>query len=381
MRIMFVAGENSGDHHAGRLIEEMNALQPGIECFGYGGTRMEAAGMHLEENLAQKLPIIGISQVARHYGKLKQLFARAVAMLAERKPDLLVLVDYPGFNLRLACSAADMGIPVVYYISPQVWAWKHGRIKTIARTVKHMLVILPFEEQIYRDEGVPVTYVGHPLCDLPAPARDRTQVARDLGIDPGQKIIGLLPGSRRSEVVRHLPVMLSAARIIRQKIPGAVFVVPQAATVPRSLVEKYFSRYPDLQVFLEEQDTRSACAAMDFAVCKSGTSTLEMALLGVPMIIVYKVSLPTIIFAKIVVRIPWIGLVNIVANELICPELIQSKATAPGIARAVLDYMENPERLERMRSKLDQVRARIGRPGASRRAAEAVLKTLNELKG
>jgi lipid-A-disaccharide synthase len=375
---MFVAGENSGDQHAARVIERLRELVPGIECFGFGGDRMEAAGMRLEENLAQKLPVIGFTQVIRNYRKLKSLLARGERMLLEEKPDALVLVDYPGFNLRLAKAAFAAGVPVIYYISPQIWAWHRERLETIARCVTRMLVILPFEEQIYRDAGVPVTYVGHPLHDDATPVRPRDEVRAELGVGPGEELLGLIPGSREPEILRHMPILLDAARLIRASRPAVRFVLPRASTVSPELVRKYLDRAPDLGVIVAEHDLKSVRAAMDFAVCKSGTSTLELALLGVPMVIIYRVSAPTYLLAKALVKIPWVGLVNIVANDVVAPELIQGDANPQRIASEVLRLLGDPAALAAMRDGMSRVRAKVGKGGASLRAAEEIASVLKE---
>jgi lipid-A-disaccharide synthase len=372
-RILFVAGENSGDQHAARLIAHLLQLEPQAQCFGFGGVAMERAGMRLDENLAQKMPVIGLSQALRHYNRLKALLVRAEAILDSERPDAVVLVDYPGFNLRLAQAAAQRGIPVIYYISPQIWAWHKSRMAIIAQSVRLMLVILPFEERIYRQAGVPVTYVGHPLADDNQPLRPAAEVRTMLGIAPEAKVIGILPGSREPEIVRHLEAMLGAARLIARRLPESVFVLPRAETVSRQLIVKYCARFPDVPLRLAETDHRSVRAAMQFALCKSGTSTLELALLGVPMVIIYRVSWLTELMARAVLRIPWIGLVNIVANEEVAPELLQRRATPAGIAQTALGILENPAAMARQKEKLSRVAAAIGGPGASRRAAEAVL--------
>lgn len=375
---MFVAGENSGDQHAARLITQLRDLLAGVRCFGFGGDRMEAAGMRLDENLAQKMPVIGLTQAIRNYGRLKALLERGKQMLRNERPDALVLVDYPGFNLRMAQEAATLGIPVVYYISPQIWAWHRSRLHTIARCVTRMLVILPFEERIYRDEGIPVTYVGHPLHDDTAAIRPADEVRQELGLAPGEMLIGLIPGSREPEIVRHMPVLIESARLIRAAKPGVRFVIPRASTIPGALVARYLNQADDLPIVVAEEDLKSVRAAMDFAICKSGTSTLELALLGVPMVIVYKVSLPTYLLAKAVLRIPWVGLVNIVANDFVVPELIQAAANPERIAGETLRLVGDPAAMETMRRDLARVRAIIGQDGASRRAAEEIVSVLKE---
>jgi len=376
--IMFVAGENSGDLHASRVIAELRQIYPQGEFYGFGGDRMEQAGMALEENLAQKLPIIGATQVLKNYPKIKELLNRAADMLRTRRPDLLVLVDYPGFNLRTAKVARQLGIPVVYYISPQVWAWHRERLETIRDTVTRMLVILPFEEDVYRQENIPAEYVGHPLQDDLAEITPAAEVRQRLGIKPGSEIIGLIPGSRNAEIIRHLPAMLDAARAIQSARPQVEFVLPHASTVPMALLQKYLDRYPDVKVHVVETDHKSLRAAMDFAICKSGTSTLEYALLGVPMVIIYRASWLTGVIAKRVLKIPHIGLVNIVAKREVAPELLQERATGPVISKTVLELLGNPDKLAHMKADLAHVREQMGGPGASRRAAEAIARVLED---
>lgn len=374
--IMFVAGENSGDLHASRVIIELRTMFPDGEYFGFGGDRMQQAGMILEENLAQKLPIMGFTQVAKNYPKIKELLNRAAGMLRDRKPDLLVLVDYPGFNLRTAVVARRLQIPVVYYISPQVWAWHRDRLKIIRANVDKMLVILPFEADFYKKEAIDAEYVGHPLQDDLTEITPRDQVLTRLGLPAEAEVIGLIPGSRNSEVIRHLAVMLDAARLIQARRPNAQFVMPRAGTVPMELFNKYLERFPDVTVHVVEDDHKSLRAAMDFAICKSGTSTLEYALLGVPMLIIYKASFLTAFIAMRLLKIPYIGLVNIVAGEGVAIELLQNNATGPAIARNVIDLLENPEAIIHMKNKLAAVAEKIGGPGASARVAQAIAQIL-----
>lgn len=376
--IMFIAGENSGDLHASRVIAELRTIYPQGEFFGYGGDRMEQAGMVLKENLAQKLPIMGFTQVVKKFPKIRQLLRQAAELLRQRRPDLLVLVDYPGFNLRTAAVAKQEGIPVVYYISPQFWAWHRERLELIRKYVDKMLVILPFEADMYREEGINAEFVGHPLQDDLAQVTPRDDVLQRLGLSPNAEVIGLVPGSRNSEVIRHLSVMLEAARIIQGRRPRASFVLPRASTISRGLLQKYLARYPDVKVAVIDSDHKSVRAAMDFSICKSGTSTLEYALLGVPMVIIYKASAITAFIGRRVLKIPHIGLVNIVAQEEVAPELWQESATGNEIARRTLQILENPDTMAAMKEKMDAVRDKIGGPGASRRAAEAIAKSLSE---
>lgn len=375
-KIMFVAGENSGDMHGSRVIEELFTVFPNAEIFGYGGDRMERAGMRLIENLAQKLPIMGFTQVIRKYPKIRALLREAADLLRDEKPDLLVLVDYPGFNLRTARQARRLGIPVAYYISPQFWAWHRSRLEVIRANVDKMLVILPFEADLYGAEGILAEYVGHPLQDDLEPVKPREEMERVLQIPAGAELIAIMPGSRVGEVTRHLPVMLEAAEILHKQRPHTHFVLPQASTIGSALLKPFLDVHPALPLTVATTDHKSIRAAMDFALCKSGTSTLEYALAGVPMVIIYKASDITAFIARRVLQIPHIGLVNIVAQEGVVPELWQEKATGAAIAQSAMEILQDPERLARVRGKLKDVQKKVGGPGASRRAAQALAEML-----
>lgn len=380
VRLMFVAGENSADQHASRLILELKTQLPNLECFGYGGTKMAAAGMRLDVNLAEGLPIIGITQAVKHYPELRRLFSRAKELLATERPDALVLVDYPGFNLRLAREAVKLDIPVIYFIAPQVWAWHSSRIKALAETVSLLLVIFPFEEPLFRQAGIETYYVGHPLLDVPQPSRSRAEVLSALGLASETSLIGLLPGSRRSELRYHLQPMLEAARLIAREVPQAAFALPQAHTIDCHDLHSALAAYPDLRVRVVEHDHASVRAAMDFAICKSGTSTLELALAGVPMIVIYRVSLPTYMFARAVVRTQWISLVNIVAGKTVVPELLQNAATPEKIAKETLRLMSSPRAVAEMRAEFSRIKKNFGPPGCAKRAAERIIDFLNRWK-
>lgn len=376
--IMFIAGENSGDMHASRVINELRAMYPEGEFFGFGGERMEQAGMHLVENLAQKLPIMGFTQVVKKFPKIRALLRQAAEMLRLRRPDMLVLVDYPGFNLRTAVVARKEGIPVVYYISPQFWAWHRERLELIRRNVDKMLVILPFEADMYREEGINAEFVGHPLQDDLDDVVPRSEILQRLNVAADAEVFGIVPGSRNGEVIRHLPVMLEAASLIQQRRPNVAYVLPRANTIAPGLLQKYLERFPHVKVSVADTDHKSVRAAMDFVICKSGTSTLEYALLGIPMVIIYRASAITAFIGRRVLKIPHIGLVNIVAQEEVVPELLQEQASGEQIAHRALNILENPEVMALVKNKMANVREKIGGPGASRRAAEAMAELLAE---
>jgi lipid-A-disaccharide synthase len=285
-------------------------------------------------------------------------------------------VDYPGFNLRVARMARDLGIPVIYYISPQIWAWHPTRILRIRQTINLMMVLFPFEQKMYQKAGVNAVHVGHPLLDIMRLTMSKQEVFEKFGFDSAKKLIGLLPGSRKPEIIRHLSVMLEACEMMMAEAPDQFqFVIPRSSTVPADLLQKYIERY-SVPVRVVDQYRYNVRSALDFAIVKSGTSTLETAILLTPMVILYKVSFVTWLVAKSLIQIPWIGLVNIVAGARIVPELVQDEATGANVSRAVLHILHDPERLENMKFQLAQVKENLGRPGASRRAARCVMEIL-----
>lgn len=366
-RIFFVAGESSGDIHGANLIRALAHLAPELRCEGLGGHHMAEAGMELHYDLAEHA-IMGFTEILKSLGMIRRLFHETVARLDETPPDALVLIDYPGFNLRLAHEACKRHIPVVYYISPQVWAWKRRRIHTIARLVRKMLVILPFEAALYEEAGVDCTYVGHPLLDH-IPSVNVTGSLRD------RFVIGLLPGSRRQEIERLLPVMLEVAHDIRRRHPEAVFVVPCVDAERETQIRAIAGDFP-LQTLVGK--TYEVLDAARFCMVASGTATVETALFGVPFIILYKVTTPTYWIARALVRVDHIGMVNILANKRIVPEFVQHEATRARMAPTVLELIDDTPARRRMLDDLAAVRATLGGSGASQRAATEILKVLSE---
>ena len=328
---------------------------------------MAAAGMHLRHDLASDA-IMGFTEVVKHFPSIRRLFLDTVAHIRATKPDVVVLVDYPGFNIRLAKALKDDPVRVVYYISPQVWAWKKGRVRDIAASVDHMLVIFPFEEAIYREAGVPCTYVGHPLVEHLA----SYECPRDLG---GDYVIGLLPGSRAQEIGRHMPVIAAVARGIRHHYPHARFLVPVVDEKRAAQVRAAAEGFP-LEVIVGGM--HEVLARARFALVASGTATLETALFGVPMLVLYKVSALSYALARLLVDVQHIGMVNIVAQRGIVPEFIQGRATAKYLLPAALELLGDSPARATMLADLAAVRARLGEGGASERAAAVIM---NFLKG
>ncbi len=362
MRIFFVAGESSGDQHGAHVIEALRALQPDIECEGLGGTRMAKAGMTLRFDLAG-MAIMGFIEVVKKLGFMRTLMNDTAAYLIESKPDCLVLIDYPGFNIRLAERVHGANVPIVYYISPQVWAWKPKRIHQLARLVRKMLVILPFEEPLYREVNVDCTYVGHPLVDHIA-TLELSDRFRD------GMVIGLLPGSREQEIGRILPLMIKVAAGIRAKYPDARFVAPCVDAGRAEQISRLAGDFPLETVVGGAYDVLHGAR---FCLVASGTATVETAAFGVPMIVLYKVAPVTYWLARWLVRVDHIGLVNILAGSRIVPEFVQQDAVASAVLPRALELIEDGPARDQMISDLDAVRSQLGDAGASRRAAEQIL--------
>lgn len=364
MKLAIVAGEASGDLHASEVVRELKKLDPELRMFGIGGDRLANEGMELLHH-AREMGIVGLFNVIRHIPMFRRAFAELVERLANERPDAVLLVDYPDFNLRVARRAKDLGLRVVYYISPQVWAWRRGRVRKIARFVDRMIVIFPFEESFYRERDVPVTYVGHPLVE------QLRGVKRDPH-DGSLLRIALLPGSRRGEVETLLPAMLEAVAILRREHDIEAWIV-QAPTIDRSQIDGLIKK-SGIEISIRPHGGESIAAA-EVALSSSGTAALECAVVGTPVIVMYKLTSATYLLAKRLVKVPHFSLVNIVGGQKVVPELLQDDVSAERIAVEVRRLIE-PETYARVRKELAAVRAKLGEPGASRRAAEAIMSEL-----
>ncbi len=371
-RLLVSCGEPSGDLYGGELLRHFRALAPGVTAFGLGGDHVHAQGTHLLAHV-RELAVVGLLEVVRHLRRLRGIFARVVDEVERERPDLAVLVDYPDFNLRLARELKRRKIPVVYYISPQVWAWRPGRIHAIRETVARMLVIFPFEERLYREARVPVTFVGHPLVDLVPPAPDRNELLEGLGLRPGGPVISLLPGSRPQEVTHNLPPLVGAVAEMHRHRPDLRFLLAVAPVLDRAALRAPFGTLPVTAV---QGQTHAALGAAELAIVASGTATVEAALLGTPMVVVYRVSPVTYALGRPFVNVPHYAMVNLIAERRVVPELIQSEFTATRVAEKALGFLGDPERLARIREELLAVGRRLGEPGASARAALAVKEEL-----
>jgi lipid-A-disaccharide synthase len=340
---------------------------------------MAAAGVELVADAGQTA-VVGLTELWEKRRVLRGALRTLRAHLAEVRPAVLICIDFPDFNLLLARTAGRLGIPVCYFISPQVWAWRRGRIRTIRRLVKKMLVLFPFEEPLYRAAGVDVSFVGHPLLDVLADVPPRDVCRQRLGIPLHVRLVGLLPGSRQAELRRHLPLLLESARRMRQPMPDLQFVVGLSDSADQASVEGAIRGGP-LPVTIVRGRTAEVMRAADFLLAVSGTVTLEAAILGTPMLILYRVGVVTALLARLLVRVRFIGLPNLVADASVVPELIQSAATPERVAATALEILGQPGRLDRMRTDLDAVRQRLGEAGAADRAAVEVLRLLNAADG
>lgn len=375
-KIFIVAGEASGDLHAANLVSQIKRLKPDTFFFGLGGEKLKAQGVDLYFDIVQ-LAVVGFFEVLKNIGKFRKIFSGVLREVDRQQPDLAILVDYPGFNLRLACELKKRGIPVLYYISPQIWAWGQKRIKTIKSCVRQMMVLFKFEEELYRRHGIPVSFVGHPLLDSVKVASDRQALLASLRLKNKGKIISILPGSREKEVITLLPIMLEAARLIYKKFPDSNFLILRSPTVKEEIFKTLLSRY-DLPLYLITNKTHDGLTASDFAIVASGTATLEAAILGTPLVIVYKVAFLTWAFMRLAIKIPYIGLVNVVKQSRFVPEFVQFRAKPELIADQVIRTLQDKEDILRIKNGLLEVRGRLGESGASLKAAEVVAKLLEK---
>jgi lipid-A-disaccharide synthase len=363
MKLAIVAGEASGDLHASEVVRELKALRPELETFGIGGDLLAAEGMTILHH-AREMGIVGLFNVVRHLPMFRRIFKELIARIAAERPDAVLLVDYPEFNLRVAKRCKEMGLHVVYYISPQLWAWRTGRVRHIAKYVDRMIVIFPFEADFYRRHNVPVSYVGHPLVEQLA-GIERPEH------EHGPLRIALLPGSRRMEVRSLLPAMLDAIGILRREREIDPYIV-QAPTIDRELVEGIV-RERGVPVRIVPNDRGEAVAAAGVALSSSGTATLEAAILGTPPVVMYRLSRATYLLGRMLVRVPHFSLVNIVAGKEVVPELIQSDVNGERIAAEVRRLTE-PGRNAEIRAELGRVREKLGEPGTAARVAEEIHK-------
>jgi len=377
-KILMVAGEASGDLHGAYLMEAIRCIDPEVQFFGVGGEQLGRRGMKLLYH-SQSLAVVGITEVLLKIRSIMKALRGLKQSLDREKPDLVILIDFPDFNLRLAKIAHRKGIPILYYISPQIWAWRPKRVKLIAQWVKKMVVLFPFEVPLYEVADVDVEWVGHPLLDIVKPTLSKEIAFQRFGLDPKQRTIALLPGSRMHEIKRLLPPLLASAQLLQKETPDLQFIIPLAPGIPRETLSPWM-RNISVPVKVVEGWTYDVMNISELLITASGTATLEAAILGKPMVIVYKVSFFSYWIGRALIQVDHIGLVNLVAGKEIAPELIQHEVNPQRVAEEALRILRDPTLCRRMTEAMTGVRQSLGEPGAAQRAAGIVISLLNEAK-
>jgi lipid-A-disaccharide synthase len=375
-RIMIVAGEASGDLHGSNLVKEALRIDPGLSFFGIGGRRMRDEGVTILVD-SSEMAVVGLVEVISHSKVIYRAYSILKKIIHSDPPDLLILIDYPDFNLLLAKVAKYAGVKVLYYISPQIWAWRVGRVKKIARLVDRMAVVFPFEVPFYEKEGVPVTFVGHPLVDTVHPTMSRHEAQACFGLDPDKKTVGLFPGSRKGEIRNLLATIMDAALLLRKHYPELQFIMPLASSLSNADIAPFIGSNP-LDIRVIDGKVYDVMQVCDAIISVSGTVTLEAALMGVPMVIIYRVSPLTYAVGKRLIKVDHIGICNIVAGERVVRELIQDDAEPGWIAAEIGRILSDEAYAREMRAKLADVKAKLGVGGGSARVAKLLVEMVKD---
>jgi len=369
--VLIVAGEASADLHGSNLVRAMKELYPGIIFRGVGGRGMETEGVDILTP-SSEMAVVGITEVLPRIRIIVRTYLALKRILKKERPDLLILIDYPDFNIRLSGVAKRFGVPVLYYIGPQVWAWRRGRVKKLRERVDRLAVILPFEEVFYRQRGLDAEYVGHPLLDAVPGRLDRGSAMRDLAVEGAFPVIGVLPGSRKEEVANLLPTMAEAAAVLKDSFPNLKCLLPLAPTISRDFIGSLLEN-TRVEIEIIEGDIHRVLRACDLALVASGTATLETAMMHTPMIVLYRVSPLSFWIGKKVIKVPFIGLPNLVAEEKIVPELVQDELTTERLVVESLEILRDGGRRRDIINGLVKVREKLGEKSASRRTAQIAL--------
>lgn len=375
-KILIVAGEASGDLHGSSLVRAIHRIRPHIRFYGIGGRNLEDAGVEIVAH-SSEMAVVGLTEVFAKLNFILGTFFSLKRSLREEKPDLVILIDYPDFNIPLARAAKKRGVKVFYYISPQVWAWRKGRIRSIRKCVEHMAVIFPFEQAMYREAGVDATFVGHPLLDSAKRKYSREEALRAFDLEDHVTTVAILPGSREGEVTRLLPVMMGAAEILKEKFVPIQFVLPLADTLKPDLVEGIAKDFA-VPVHIVRDSIYDVLGISDAAIVTSGTATVETALMETPMVVIYKVSGFTYLVGRLLIDVDHIAMANIIAGKTTVPELIQNDATPERIAKEIARILTNDVKRAEMKQELKKVRERMGNPGAAERAAQLAIALLEK---
>ena len=371
-RVMIVVGEASGDLHGANLITELKKIYPNIFCYGLGGNYMRKAGAEILSDVSE-LSIVGLVEIIRHYPRLHRILKRMINEFKNNPPDLLVLIDSPDFNLRLAKAAKKLDIKVLYYISPQIWAWRASRIKLIKKCVDMMAVVFPFEVKFYKDAKVPVKYVGHPLTKDAVATVSRDNVFQNENLDASKKLIGIFPGSRKSEIERNLPILIDAAIKLGLQRDDVQFIIPKASTLHENFIKKYINS-PSLNIKTTKENIYNVINACDAIAAASGTVTLQITLMQVPYVIVYKVSPITYYLLKWIVKFKFAGIANIIANKEICREFLQNNAKPKHIALELEKLLSDKHYSDNMKKEMKAIKEKLGNKDGSAEVAKLAVK-------
>jgi lipid-A-disaccharide synthase len=371
LKLCIIAGEHSGDLHGSTVASKIRGKVPNAEIFGMGGARMRNAGVEIIHDMTE-IAVVGFLEVLKNFRTFRRIFHDLLRIVKERKPDAVVLIDLPGFNLRFGPKIKALGIPVIYYISPQVWAWGKRRIKKMRQFIDKFFVILPFEVDFYRNEGIRAEFVGHPLIDVLKTKYEHNEFRKIIGINENEKLVALLPGSREQEVKRILPLMIDVAQIIRRSIPDARFIIPAASDNLNMMMHRMVSEY-SIGIDVRTGDVYDIMNVADAAVVSSGTATLETAWFGVPFVLVYKMSSLSYFIAKRLAKVDRIGLVNILAGRDVATEYIQRQAIPEKIAAELLHFLQDKDAALEKRRELMRIRELLGGGGAAQRVADGII--------
>ena len=376
---MIVAGEASGDLHGADLARELLALESSLSLSGIGGAGMASVGVALHYDIS-RLAVMGIVEVISRLKDVRSAMKILENQFQTNRPDLLILIDYPGFNLELARRAKKNNIPVLYYISPKIWAWREGRIKSIKKYIDRMAVILPFEKSFYRGHGVEVDFVGNPLLDHVHTVLTSDEFKTQYEIDHDATVIGIMPGSRKQEIAKLLPVFMKAALLLNREVEKCVFLLPLASTLTEEDLKEHGYKDTELDIRIVKDKRYETMAACDAAMAASGTLTMELAILQVPMVVCYRVSTLTHFLAKSFIKVEFASLVNLVAEKEVVPELLQQKATSENIYHEILPLLLDKEVRDVMKQELAHVVNQLGKPGGSKRTARLAIEMLTEMR-
>ncbi len=376
---MIIAGEPSADMHGGALARQLKNSNPDLRISGIGGPQMREAGVETFADLT-RYAVIGFIEVLKHFQIFKQTFELTMLQIKKEQPEAVILIDYPGFNLRLA-KRIKQDIPkvkVIYYISPQIWAWGKKRINLIKKTIDKLLVVFKFEETLYKQNRINAEFVGHPLLEKFKALKDKSEVLKNINASDKDRIISLLPGSRINEVKKLLPVMLEAARTLQTKMPATKFLLIRALNISPALIKRISRKYQDLNLQIIDKNTYDVINVSAFAWVCSGTATLETAILGIPMLVVYKTSFFTWFISKLLIQLPYIGLVNVVAGKKIIPEFIQYQVNPANLVKASIAFFNSSkQKQDNIKRELLKVRKNLGTSNANKNAAKAIETLIN----